>query len=338
MRRSMLNVSRTKDLRVLYLAKFADYRGDQTRAAIEEDKIVIKYNGEIADILSDMFPKLICSSDLSILSDEDLKNKFDYVFSLYNRMPFRNSEIFISSLLERHKIPYLGGRPNVRAVAEDKVYAKVLARHLDIPTPEWHIFDEHSVDFSEPEFHGPYFVKPRFGAASEQITNASLCKGWPDALEQINSLISKGTDAIVEKAIYGTSYSQAILWNYGVPLLLPAIREESSNEAGVITNKQKRMVEGGLKREIADRRESDLLSGHTKRIFGFIDSTDYIRVDYMIRNDGKPFFLEFNVCCNLGSHAAIAKSADSVGMPHKDLIRNIVYSSLSRNNLIDGFL
>ncbi|MCL2031840.1 MAG: hypothetical protein FWG96_00995 [Methanomassiliicoccaceae archaeon] len=338
MKRSILDAGRIKDIRVLFLAKFADYKGDEKKATKKEDVIVIRYNGEIAKILSELFPNLCCSSDLSILLDEDLKSKYDYVFSLYNRMPFRNSEIFVSSLLEYYEMPYLGGKPNVRAVAEDKAYAKVLAHHLSIPTPKWRIYDKLSINFSMPDFNGPYFVKPRYGAASEHITTSSLCRDWPEAVEHIYGLIEKGVDVIVEEAVFGTLYSQAMLWNYGTPILLQAVRIESSNEAGIITYRQKKEVEGGIRREIADAPMSDLLSKYTKKIFGFIDPTDYIRVDYMVKSDGQPFFLEFNVCCNLGSHASIALSAAHVGISHENLVKNIVYSSLSRNNLINRFL
>jgi len=141
----------------------------------------------------------------------------------------------------------------------------------------------------------------------------------------------------VEEAVCGTSYSQPILWNYGKPLLLPLVKEKSDNMGGIITNGQKRKVEGGLHREIANKEGSDMLSEYTKKIFDSIDPTDYIRVDYMITDDGRPFFLEFNICGNLGSHAAIALSANSVGISHRDLVKELVYSSISRNNSVYGF-
>ncbi|MDR0509083.1 MAG: hypothetical protein LBG63_04605, partial [Candidatus Methanoplasma sp.] len=143
---------------------------------------------------------------------------------------------------------------------------------------------------------------------------------------------------IVEEAVCGTSFSQPIFWNYGTPLLLPSIKEISDNKVGTITNGQKRKVECGLHREVAKKEDSDLLSAYTKMLFDAIDPTDYIRVDYMISDDGRPFFLEFNVCANLGSHAAIAMSAKSVGISHRDLVKGSAYSSISRNNQIHGFL
>jgi len=329
----ILDATKIKDLKVLYLAKYADYGGDQSKAPTEQDKIVIKYNGEIASVLSELFPKLTCSSKPSTVLDKDLKKKYDYVLSLYNRMPFRNSEIFVSAVLEYHDVSYFGARPNIRAIAEDKVYSKIMAKHIGVPTPDWHTYDKYSRNISEPPFPGPFFVKPRFGAASENITTESFCEDWYDAQTQINMLMKKGIEVIVEEAVCGTAFSQPILWNYGMPLLLPLIKEKSNNIGGIITNDQKRKVTGGLQREVACKHDSDLLSKYTERIFNFIDPTDYIRADYMITDDGQPFFLEFNVCANLGSHAAIALSADSVGISHRDLIRNIVYSSIFRNNI-----
>ena len=63
-----------------------------------------------------------------------------------------------------------------------------------------------------------------------------------------------------------------------------------------------------------------------------------ILIDYIIDSNGEPYFIEFNVCCNLGKHAAINMAAQNIGITYSELINNILYSSLYRQDLIDSFL
>ena len=76
------------------------------------------------------------------------------------------------------------------------------------------------------------------------------------------------------------------------------------------------------------------MKDYSKLLFSTIQPLDYTRVDYIVDSLGTPYFLEFNVCCNLGEHSTISQSAKTVGISYEELIGNIVYSSLYRNNLI----
>ena len=116
-----------KNLNVAYIAKYApSINSDKPIEALDENAVYSKYHFDIYQILSDMFPKLVTATEASFILENH--NKIDYGFSLLNRAPYRNSEIFVSSLLEYFKIPYLGARPNIRATAEDKQLAKALCK------------------------------------------------------------------------------------------------------------------------------------------------------------------------------------------------------------------
>lgn len=58
-------------------------------------------------------------------------------------------------------------------------------------------------------------------------------------------------------------------------------------------------------------------------------------MDFIIDKSGIPYFIEFNVCCNLGKHAAINLSAQSIGISYENLICNIITSSMKRQHIID---
>ena len=74
---------------------------------------------------------------------------------------------------------------------------------------------------------------------------------------------------------------------------------------------------------------------YSQKMFKLVQPLDYTRFDYIIsKKDGTPYFIEFNVCCNLGEHSTISQAAKHLGYTYEDTILNILSSSLYRNNLL----
>ncbi len=163
-----------KNMNILFLAKYAPQSNLNNPEFHAEDGITPIYHYEIFSILKDLGFNIYSSNNLNVLFSK--KFKIDYVFSLYNRAPFRNSEVFVSSICEYLKIPYLGAPPNIRIIAEDKHVGKLLATYLKIPTSPWEIYRTSDNKIIPPLFCGPYFIKPRFGASSKHISEKSIVK------------------------------------------------------------------------------------------------------------------------------------------------------------------
>lgn len=321
-------------INILYLAHYAP---DETGKYHEYDdlhRVYAEYHHKIYDILSNNCSNVMTSNNPNIMLN--IPNGINYIFSLYNRMPFRNSEIFVSSVAEYYKIAYLGARPNIRALAEDKHLSKMMATYANVPTPKWEIYSIGDVA-TEPYFNGPYFVKPRFGAASQYIDEASICDSWAETKSRINFLHEQGQDVIVEEFIDGIYYTSPVLNNYKDYLFLPCIQEISNLKGNIVTYRQKRKVDGGLYREvITDVATNTIIQTYSKRMFKLVQPLDYTRFDYIVsKKNGTPYFIEFNVCCNLGEHSTLSQSAKSLGYTYEETILNILTSSLYRNNLID---
>ena len=323
-----------RGIKVLFLAKYAPENLNSKIPSGIEDVIYAEYHHDIHQIISSMFEEVYSFSDVNQL----LHNKLnvDYVFSLYNRMNFRNSELFVSSVCDYYGIPYLGATPNIRAVAEDKNLAKIYASHLGIATSEWCTCDVGKI-LPKIAFEGPYFVKPRYGASSLNIDERSYCVTKNDACERIKNYHNQGIDVIIEKYISGTSITVPIINNYGSPIVLPFVVETSNAPHNIITYKQKRRIVSGLERVVnTDILLQKEIQSIALKLFKSIQPLDYTRIDFIIdEKSGIPYFIEFNVCCNLGKHAAINMSANSVGMSHNQLIENIILSSMYRQQLIE---
>lgn len=322
-----------KDLRILFLAKFAPNAGENYPLVTEEsDGIYAQYHYDIYQILKGICPKTVCCRDVNILFEES--NSYDYVFTLLNRAPYRNSEIFVSALLEYLNIPYLGARPNIRALAEDKHLAKMAAKCAGLNTPEWITVDTDDPIPTKQPFSGPYFVKPRFGASSAYIDESSISNHWDSARKKINELQQYGLDVIVEKFVDGIFYSVPIYFNDSDAIHLPAVKEKSVLKGNVVTYQQKRKLAPGLIRTInLDRTLENELVCQSDAFLKLIKPIDYTRIDFMVTSKTVEF-IEFNVCCNLGRQSAFCISANNVGLSQTDLVTQILRNSLRRQKLI----
>lgn len=285
--------------KILYIAKYADINKQTIDKKTIKDITYAQYHKDFYDVLKNNFENVITATTPEIL----LKNhiNYDYVASLLNRMPFNNSEIFISSLLEYYSKPYLGASPNIRAVAEDKQLAKLVAYYAGVKTADWLTYHV-SLPIQKPLFKPPYFVKPRFGASSLGIDETSICFSWDNAKVKIKELFKYTNQVILEQYIQGQFYTCPILANFDNTLYLPPIREHSSLKGNVITYEQKRKIVSGLMREIiTDEKIIEKLKESCSSIFKLIQPIDYTRMDFIIDRSGVPYFIEFNVCCNLGN-------------------------------------
>ena len=324
-----------KDIRILFLAHYAPATAEASISVDPKDFVYAEYHFNVFRILKKVFPLTVSCCDPAIMLNKSLP--VDYIFSLYNRMPFRNSEVFVSSVAEYHNIPYLGARPNIRALAEDKHLAKMMAKYAGVETPAWQIYNV-GTELKEPPFAPPYFCKPRFGAASLGIDESSACGSWDSARNKITELHAIGMDVILERQIKGVYHTSPVLSNFGSFVYLPCIAQYSDLKDGIVTYAQKRKIAPGLTREkVRDRSLQAQLQAASKKMYSLVQPLDYTRFDYIVEEcSGTPYFLEFNVCCNLGEHSTVSQAAKYLHIGYEELIDNITFSSLYRYGLIDN--
>jgi len=319
-------------IKVLFLAKYAPKNKNKPPSLHSVDGIIPKYHYEIYRALRDIGFRVEPSSDFKYLINNG--NRFNFIFSLYSETTFLGGEIFVPSICEYLGIPYLGPTPHIRAIAEDKHLAKVLAKHIGIPTPDWVIY-RCGENIIHPDFKGPYFVKPRHGGYSNDITEDSLQDNWTDILPIINKLLEEGKDVLLEKFIPGTNITMPIIGGEK-PLLLPAIHNKSLLKGEIETFTQKVFVDSSLERNIfKNELISLIIEEYVQKLFQAIQPADYIRVDFRLSSHSNhPIFIEFNSTPSLGSHSDIAVPARHVGIEHQELIKIILNNSFRRQKVV----
>ena len=325
-----LTDSEIASLNILYLAPFApDKNAKKPPPMHQHVGVVPRYNFELYKVLQSLGLRVTPCNDLSYFI-RNAKN-YNYIFTIYNRADFRNSEIFVSSICEYFKIPYLGAPPNLRAVAEDKYIGKLLADSIEIPTGPGKIFRNHNDTKEKPVFPGPYFIKPRFGAASEEISDKSFQDSWENALPKVIEVLDKGKECIIEPGIEGLDITVPVLGG-DPPIVLPSVQDISDLSYGIVTHLQKRQLEKVAKRGIfQDKVVSQRLEKYALCLSEQLKPFDFLRIDFRLeKKSGKLYFLEVGFGCNLSSFSAFTISANHIKATQKELINHILSYSLRR--------
>jgi len=252
----------------------------------------------------------------------------DYVFSLMNRMPIRNPEVFVPSLCEYLRLPSLGAPPNIRALAEDKYLSKLAFHSLGLPVAAGRPYAV-GQPLDAPDFAGPYFVKDRFGAASEGICEDSLQEDWAGAARMVARLHDQGREALVESYCPGLDITVPVI-GHDPYLVLGQVSPQSDKVGAILTEDLK--ADDHLGNRIIDvGATAPLMAADIDVLWRHFGPIDYFRADY--RWDpatGRRVLLEINICCYFGRQGALAMAGAEWGFSREDLLAHVVEYSLAR--------
>ena len=320
--------------KILFLAQFAPTEGKLLNIprTPEEKFYAETYHWKIIESLKRQGYDFDTASDVNFL----LKNhaQYDLVWSVYNRLGFRNSEVFVQSLCEYLGTKYIGAAPNVRALIEDKSLSKQLAEHIGLKTAKWVVASKKYPLCCIAPFPGPYFIKPRFGSASIGIDERSFCETWQCVKSRAEDYFKQDIEIIVEQYISGMCYGVSMLnTTSGEPLIAPPHYTISNKVGNIMTHSQKRFAEDGMKRyPSCDKKLNQQLEYLSKEYFLQIQPCDYARIDFIVESDSSiPYFLEANVLMNLGIYGGFVNSfLESHFSSYDEIINHIIRVGLSK--------
>lgn len=314
-------------VRILYLARFAP---DEPVLALKPDTHVAGYSqyhfnlfkelqGIGYDVRSSSKPYAAWMAGGNV----------DFVFSLLNRMPMRNPEVHVPSVCAYLRIPHLGAPPNIRALAEDKFLSKLAFHALGLPVAEGRAYAP-GQELTPPVFAGPYFVKDRFGAASEGITADSLQDSWEGAAAVVRSFHAQGREALVERYCPGIDVTVPVI-GHDPYRILGHVAPQSDQVGNILTEAIKVDDHLGNRLVQVDDATAAAMAGDVDTLWRNLGPIDYFRVDY--RWDpatGARTVLEINICCYLGRQGALALAGSQWGYSRRDLVAHVVEYSLAR--------
>ena len=252
----------------------------------------------------------------------------DLIFSLLNRMPVRNPELVVPAISAFLRIPQVGAPPNIRALAEDKYLSKLAFQALGLPVAPGQPFPI-GAPLTPVDFPGPYFVKDRFGAASEGIGPDSLQDDWAGVARVAARLHAAGREVLVERFCPGIDVTVPVIGH--APYLLLGHVAPCSDQPGNILTEDLKVDDhlGNQPVEVGDTAPS--IADDVARLWRALGPIDYFRVDYRWDPEtGRRWLLEINICCYFGRRGALALAGSAWGFSRADLLAHVVEYSLER--------
>lgn len=234
----------------------------------------------------------------------------------------------IQALLDMRGIKYTGSGVLASALAMDKAMSKVMFQHVGVLTPDWFLFDEHTmgdVVHGEASRIGyPIVVKPNDGGSTVGLSivqqpGSDLEKAVHEARLYSNSIL-------LEKYIEGQELTVSIVGNEVLPMI------EIRPKDGFYDYKHK--YTKGMTEYICPAKLPDNITTYISEqallAFRSLGCTGFGRVDFRLNNDGDAYCLEVNTIPGMTGTSLVPKAATAAGWSFSVLCERIVNLALER--------
>ena len=230
----------------------------------------------------------------------------------------------IQGMLETIGMPYTGSRVLGSALGMDKLRTKQVWQSAGIRTPDFAVLtDSASVDAVRDTLQYPLIIKPAHEGSSIGISKIESADMLPDAWR----LASRFDDTVLaEQWIDGPEYTAGILGDE----VLPLIRLETPNtfydyEAKYEADTTRYLIPCGLEAAQEASLQDDALQA-----FRAIGASGWGRVDFMLDESGKTWFIEVNTVPGLTNHSLVPMAAQAAGTDFSELACRILDTSLEQ--------
>ncbi len=224
----------------------------------------------------------------------------------------------IQGALELIGIPYTGSGVMASAVGMDKWRTKLLWQAAGIPTPQFELVSADS-DFAaiEARLGLPLFVKPANEGSSIGISKVKTAGGLRAAYEeaaQYDPLV------IAERFVGGGEYTVGVLGDQVLPVIriVPA-NEFYDYEAKYLRDDTRYLCPAGL-----SEAQETAIRAQAQQAFRVLGGRGWGRVDFLMDEAGKHYFLEANTSPGMTDHSLVPMGARAAGIEFDQLVMQIL--------------
>jgi D-alanine-D-alanine ligase len=229
----------------------------------------------------------------------------------------------LQGALQLMDIPVTGASLPSSALSMDKVRSKWVWERNSISTPAFRHYgpDQHDYDLALEAFGLPVFVKPIGLGSSIGISKVKMKSELEEAVRCARSF---GSTIIIEQAVQGGEYFTGVLQNLALPLIkIETPRDFYDYTAKYESDETSYHCPCGLPEDIEQS-----LREESMRAFQVLGTTGWGRVDFLLDEDGCPWFLEVNTTPGMTDHSLVPQAAAQAGIDFDELVWRILETSL----------
>jgi len=258
-------------------------------------------------------------------------NGFDVVLPMLHGG--RGEDGTLQALLSVAGIPAVGSPARACAIALDKTLAKAYAREFGVVSPRgWYITDVAQLDALPAGTLPPAcVVKPNSGGSSVGVT--LLRENDPDKLRlAVATALQDGSGALIEELIDGIETTCAVMGEGEGAKALPVI-EIVPVKGGGFYDFEAKYASGGSEHIIPARLPEPVLAAIQKQaetVHRAYACRGVSRSDFMISQDGTPYYLETNCLPGMTETSLVPDAARAAGIEFGDLLEKLIAGALQR--------
>lgn len=260
-------------------------------------------------------------------------DRWDLVFNIAEGLHGIGRESQVPALLDAYEIPYTFSDPLVSALTLHKGMTKSVLRDLDVPTTDFALV-EGPDDLSKVRFGFPVFAKPVAEGTAKGIDGGSKIRTRAELAKRCRYIVDTYRQAaIVEPYLPGREFTTSIVGTGDharvIGTLEIELRDGAEPDAYTYVNKEQ--CEELVHYFLADDAWSRQCAEISLRAWRGLGCRDGGRVDLRADADGQLQVLEVNPLPGLHpEHSDLPMTCTAVGMPYRELIREIVDSAARR--------
>lgn len=240
----------------------------------------------------------------------------------------------IQSALCAADINYVGQDVFASAVCSDKIFSKIIAESLGIPTARWRLSDSESAEeakqSSEKEIGYPMFIKPaRLGSSIGAYPVREACEFIP-AFESASRYSER---LLIEELIEFDYELECSFLEGGEPELIPGGRILSGGEFYDFDSKY---VSSAIRTEVRHGTFSDAerkAEEYSRALISLIGIRHLCRLDFFI-SSGKAVFNEINVFPGMTEASLYPKLVEGTKKDRRGFINRLIEKVSSRDRRI----
>jgi D-alanine-D-alanine ligase len=228
----------------------------------------------------------------------------------------------IQGALELMDIPYTGSGVMASALGMDKWRTKLLWTAAGVVTPDYVLMDDATAtDKVVAKLGLPLFVKPANEGSSIGVSKVKQAGDLAEAYT-----LAKASDPLVlaEQFVGGGEYTVAILGDTALPVIRIVPKNEYYDyEAKYLRDDTEYRCPSGLSAEQEKQIQAEALQA-----FRVLGCSGWGRVDFLMDEAGKHYFLEVNTSPGMTDHSLVPMAAKAAGLDFDALVVRILQQTL----------
>lgn len=243
---------------------------------------------------------------------------------------------FSPSLLNHLKIPFTGAPLDALFITTNKILTKKFLNMMDIPTCEWYTLDEtKKLDPKE-----RYIIKPISEDGSLGIEENCVFRGDDKAFIQKIKKYDK-SKFFIERFVDGREFNLSMLGGKKGPQVMPPAEilfKDYPKDKPRIVGFNAKWTEDSFEYNHTPRtfrypKSDEPLLEELKKIamkcWKAFDLKGYVRVDFRVDKNGKPFVLEINGNPCIAPESGYVAATKRAGLKFTDVIERIMQDALN---------